>query len=114
ERRTVRTRFVFVGAGGGALPLLQRAGIPEIRGFGGFPVSGRVLRTRSPGPVSAHQGKVYGQAAGGAPPMSVPHLDLRLVDGDHSLMFGPYAGFSPKFLKAGWMFALPLRGKAHK
>src|SRR3954453_2183940 len=104
ERRTVRTRFVFVGAGGGALPLLQRAGIPEIRGFGGFPVSGMFLRTRSPELVSRHQAKVYGQAAVGAPPMSVPHLDLRLVDGEYSLLFGPYAGFSPKFLKAGSMF----------
>jgi malate dehydrogenase (quinone) len=101
ERRTVRTRFVFVGAGGGALPLLQRAGVKEIRGFGGFPVSGMFLRTNSPELVSRHQAKAYGQAAVGAPPMSVPHLDLRLVDGDHSLMFGPYAGFSPKFLKAG-------------
>jgi malate dehydrogenase (quinone) len=96
-----------VGAGGGALPLLQRSGIPEIRGFGGFPVSGRFLRTTSPELVSMHQAKVYGQAAVGAPPMSVPHLDLRLIDGDHSLMFGPYAGFSPKFLKAGSMLDLP-------
>ena len=109
ERRTVRTRFVFVGAGGGALPLLQKAGIPEIRGFGGFPVSGMFLRTRSPELVGSHQAKVYGQAAVGAPPMSVPHLDLRLIDGDHSLLFGPYAGFSPKFLKAGSMFDLPRR-----
>jgi malate dehydrogenase (quinone) len=107
ERRTVRTRFVFVGAGGGALPLLQRSGIPEIAGFGGFPVSGKFLRTTSPELVSGHQAKVYGQAAVGAPPMSVPHLDLRLIDGDHSLMFGPYAGFSPKFLKAGKLWDLP-------
>jgi malate dehydrogenase (quinone) len=107
ERRTVRARFVFVGAGGGALPLLQRAGIPEIRGFGGFPVSGKFLRTRSPELVGMHQAKVYGQAAIGAPPMSVPHLDLRLIDGDHSLLFGPYAGFSPRFLKAGSLWDLP-------
>jgi malate dehydrogenase (quinone) len=107
ERRVVRTRFVFVGAGGGALPLLQTAGIPEIRGFGGFPVSGQFLRTTSPELVGRHQAKVYGQAAVGAPPMSVPHLDLRLIDGDHSLLFGPYAGFSPRFLKAGSMFDLP-------
>jgi malate dehydrogenase (quinone) len=107
ERRVVRARFVFVGAGGGALPLLQRSGIAEIRGFGGFPVSGRFLRTTSPELVSLHQAKVYGQAAVGAPPMSVPHLDLRLIDGDYSLMFGPYAGFSPKFLKAGSMSDLP-------
>jgi malate dehydrogenase (quinone) len=113
ERRTVRTRFVFVGAGGGALPLLQKAAIPEIRGFGGFPVSGMFLRTRSPELVTRHQAKVYGQAAVGAPPMSVPHLDLRLIDGDHSLLFGPYAGFSPKFLKAGSMFDLPLSVRAN-
>jgi malate dehydrogenase (quinone) len=107
DRRPVRARFVFVGAGGGALPLLQRAGIPEIRGFGGFPVSGKFLRTRSPELVGMHQAKVYGQAAIGAPPMSVPHLDLRLIDGDHSLLFGPYAGFSPRFLKAGSLWDLP-------
>jgi malate dehydrogenase (quinone) len=107
EKRAMRARFVFVGAGGGALPLLQRAGIPEIRGFGGFPVSGKFLRTRSPELVSRHQAKVYGQAAVGAPPMSVPHLDLRLIDGDHSLLFGPYAGFSPKFLRAGSLVDLP-------
>ena len=107
ERRSVRTRFVFVGAGGGALPLLQRSGIPEIQGFGGFPVSGKFLRTFSPELVSRHQAKVYGQAAVGAPPMSVPHLDMRLIDGDRSLLFGPYAGFSPKFLKAGSILDLP-------
>jgi malate dehydrogenase (quinone) len=113
DRRTVRTRFVFVGAGGGALPLLQRSGIPEIKGFGGFPVSGKFLRTRSAELVGTHQAKVYGKAAVGAPPMSVPHLDLRLIDGDHSLMFGPYAGFSPRFLKAGSMFDLPLSVKSN-
>ena len=113
EKRAVRARFVFVGAGGGALPLLQKAGIPEIRGFGGFPVSGMFLRSRSPELVTQHQAKVYGQAAVGAPPMSVPHLDLRLIDGDSSLMFGPYAGFSPKFLKAGSMFDLPLSIRAN-
>ena len=111
EERSVRTRFVFVGAGGGALPLLQKAAIPEIRGFGGFPVSGLFLRTRSPELVTRHQAKVYGRAAVGAPPMSVPHLDLRLVDGEYSLLFGPYAGFSPRFLKAGSVFDLPLSVK---
>ncbi|MQA35580.1 malate dehydrogenase (quinone) [Modestobacter roseus] len=105
--RTVRSRFLFVGAGGGALPLLQSAGIPEIRGFGGFPVSGQFLRTRNPELVAQHQAKVYGQAKVGAPPMSVPHLDLRLIDGEQALLFGPYAGFSPKFLKAGSMWDLP-------
>lgn len=94
-------RFVFVGAGGGALRLLQKSGIKEIRGFGGFPVSGQFLRTDNQELVARHAAKVYGKAAVGSPPMSVPHLDLRVVDGDGSLMFGPYAGFSPKFLKHG-------------
>ena len=112
ERRTVRSRFLFVGAGGGALPLLQGARIPEIRGYGGFPVSGRFLRTRNPELVAQHRAKVYGRAKVGAPPMSVPHLDLRAIDGEQALMFGPYAGFSPRFLKAGSRLDLPrsLRG----
>lgn len=99
-------RFVFVGAGGNALNLLQKSGIPEIRGFGGFPVSGEFLRTDNPEVVARHQAKVYGKAAVGSPPMSVPHLDTRVVDGKASLMFGPYAGFSPKFLKTGSWFDL--------
>ncbi|MGV8884528.1 MAG: malate:quinone oxidoreductase [Microbacteriaceae bacterium] len=99
-------RFVFVGAGGHALTLLQKAGIPEIRGFGGFPISGEFLRTDNPDVVAKHSAKVYGKASVGAPPMSVPHLDLRVVDGTPSLMFGPYAGFSPKFLKTGSWFDL--------
>jgi len=97
----VNARFVFVGAGGYALGLLQKSGIKEIRGFGGFPVSGEFLRTDNPDIVARHKAKVYGKAAVGSPPMSVPHLDLRVVDGTGSLMFGPYAGFSPKFLKSG-------------
>ncbi|MBX3100319.1 MAG: malate:quinone oxidoreductase [Salinibacterium sp.] len=97
----VAARFVFVGAGGYALGLLQKSGIKEIRGFGGFPVSGEFLRTDNPDLVARHRAKVYGKAAVGSPPMSVPHLDLRVVDGTGSLMFGPYAGFSPKFLKSG-------------
>ena len=100
----VRARFVFVGAGGGALKLLQKSGIPEIRGFGGFPVSGEFLRTDNPEVVARHQAKVYGKPALGAPPMSMPHLDTRVVDGSASLMFGPYAGFNTKFLKNGsWL-----------
>jgi malate dehydrogenase (quinone) len=102
----VEARFVFVGAGGYALGLLQKSGIPEIRGFGGFPVSGEFLRTDNPELVAKHSAKVYGKASVGSPPMSVPHLDLRVVDGSPSLMFGPYAGFSPKFLKSGSLFDL--------
>lgn len=99
-------RFVFVGAGGHALNLLQKSGIKEIRGFGGFPVSGEFLRTDNPEIARRHDSKVYGKAAVGSPPMSVPHLDRRIVDGTPSLMFGPYAGFSPKFLKSGSWFDL--------
>jgi len=104
---TVTAKFVFVGAGGGALHLLQKSGIPEIKGFGGFPISGEFLRTSNPEIVAAHRAKVYGKADVGAPPMSVPHLDTRVVDGKSYLMFGPYAGFSPKFLKKGSWFDLP-------
>ena len=101
SRERIAAKFVFVGAGGGALHLLQNSGIPEIRGYGGFPVSGEFLRTDDPEVVVKHSAKVYGKASVGAPPMSVPHLDTRIVDGRASLMFGPYAGFSPKFLKNG-------------
>src|ERR1700747_1808482 len=40
EHRYVQAKFVLIGAGGGSLPLLQKSGIPEGRGYGGFPVSG--------------------------------------------------------------------------
>ena len=102
----VTADFVFVGAGGGALTLLQRSGIPEIRGYGGFPISGQFLRTDDPDIVARHHAKVYGKASVGAPPMSVPHLDTRVVDGQASLLFGPYAGFSTKFLKHGSLLDL--------
>lgn len=96
--------FVFIGAGGAALPLLQKSGIPEIKGYGGFPVSGEWLKCDNPEVVSRHTAKVYGMAELGAPPMSVPHLDARTVEGQRSLLFGPYAGFKPKFLKNGsWL-----------
>jgi malate dehydrogenase (quinone) len=102
--QSVSAKFIFVGAGGNALSLLQKSGIPEIKGFGGFPVSGEFLRTDNPEVVVRHHAKVYGKAAVGSPPMSVPHLDTRVVDGQSSLMFGPYAGFSPKFMKTGsWL-----------
>lgn len=107
-RKTLVTApFVFIGSGGGALHLLQSSGISEAKGFGGFPVSGQFLRCTDPSVIARHHAKVYGKAAVGAPPMSVPHLDTRWVDGRSSLLFGPYAGFSPKFLKSGSIFDLP-------
>ncbi len=110
---TLNARFVFVGAGGGALSLLQSSGIPEIRGFGGFPISGKFLRCDKPEIVNEHRAKVYGKAAVGAPPMSVPHLDTRVVNGKTSLLFGPYAGFSPNFLKKGSWWDLPGSIRTH-
>ncbi|WAC65125.1 malate:quinone oxidoreductase [Agrococcus sp. SL85] len=101
SRAEIRARFVFVGAGGGALKLLQQSRIPEAKGFAGFPITGAFLRTDNPEVVARHTAKVYGKASVGAPPMSVPHLDTRVVDGETSLLFGPYAGFSPKYLKTG-------------
>lgn len=100
-RQALSARFVFIGAGGGALPLLQKSGIPEGRGYGGFPVSGQFLICQERDIVERHGAKVYGKAAVGTPPMSVPHLDTRVIDGRKMLLFGPYAGFSPKFLKSG-------------
>lgn len=104
EKRDVHAKFVFVGAGGGALRLLQTTGIPEIKGYAGFPISGQFLRTFDPELVAQHQAKVYGRADVGAPPMSVPHLDTRVVDGRTALLFGPFAGFSVKFLAFGSPF----------
>jgi malate dehydrogenase (quinone) len=94
-------KFVFIGGGGGSLPLLQKTGIPESKHIGGFPVSGLFLVCNNPEVVEQHHAKVYGKAAVGAPPMSVPHLDTRFIDNKKSLLFGPFAGFSPKFLKTG-------------
>src|SRR6266404_184043 len=106
DRREVTTKFVFIGAGGGALPLLQKSGIPEAKGYGGFPVSGIWLRCDDPAVNKRHHAKVYGKAAVGSPPMSVPHLDTRVIGGQHSLLFGPYAGFSTRFLKHGSLLDL--------
>jgi malate dehydrogenase (quinone) len=99
---------VFVGAGGWALKLLQKSGIKEVKGYGTFPVSGHFLKTEDPKLVERHQAKVYSQAAVGAPPMSVPHLDTRVIEGKPSLLFGPFAGLNFKFLKHGSLLDLPL------
>lgn len=107
----INAKFVFVGAGGGALPLLQRAGIAEAKGFGGFPVGGQWLRSRNPDLTARHQAKVYGLPPLGAPPMSVPHLDTRVINGRAWLLFGPFAGWSPKFLKQGKVTDLPFSVK---
>ncbi|MXQ52435.1 malate:quinone oxidoreductase [Shimazuella alba] len=99
-------KFVFIGGGGGSLHLLQKSGIPEGKHIGGFPVSGIFMVCNNPDVTAQHHAKVYGKAKVGAPPMSVPHLDTRYIENKKSLLFGPFAGFSPKFLKEGSMFDL--------
>ncbi|AYC28483.1 malate dehydrogenase (quinone) [Paenisporosarcina cavernae] len=99
-------KFVFIGGGGGSLHLLQKTGIPESKQVGGFPVSGIFMVCTNPEIIAQHHAKVYGKAKVGAPPMSVPHLDTRFIEGKKSLLFGPFAGFTPKFLKTGSMMDL--------
>lgn len=111
--KSVDSDFVFVGAGGGALLLLEKSDIPEGRGYGGFPVGGQFLICKNPEVVLQHEAKVYGKAAHGSPPMSVPHLDTRMLNGVRSLLFGPYAAFSTKFLKNGSLMDLPLSIEVH-
>lgn len=113
EEKVFFSDFVFIGAGGGSLPLLDESGIPEGKGYGGFPVSGQWLRCTNQEVIERHAAKVYGKAAKGNPPMSVPHLDTRMLDGKKSLLFGPYAGFSTKFLKNGSYADLPLSIEMH-
>lgn len=113
EKKKITTKFVFIGAGGGSLPLLEKADIPEGDGFGGFPVSGQWLKCTNPEIIEKHFAKVYGKAGVGAPPMSVPHIDSRMINGEKALLFGPYAGFSTKFLKNGSYLDLPLSIKAN-
>lgn len=108
EKRKIAARFVFIGAGGGSLPLLLKSDIPESKGYGGFPVSGQWLRCTNRDIIAKHHAKVYGKAAVGAPPMSVPHLDTRMIKGKQELLFGPYAGFSTRFLKHGSLMDLPM------
>ncbi len=107
EYTSANTPFVFIGAGGGALPLLDKADLPEAAGYGGFPVSGEWLVCTNETLIKQHHAKVYGTAKIGAPPMSVPHLDTRYIDGKQALLFGPFAGFSTKFLKQGSYLDLP-------
>ncbi|QUR66981.1 malate dehydrogenase (quinone) [Mycobacterium spongiae] len=107
RKRKLNARFVFVGAGGDALPLLQQSGIGEVKGFAGFPIGGRFLRADNPALTAMHRAKVYGVPSPGAPPLGALHLDLRFVNGKSWLVFGPYAGWSPKFLKHGHFTDLP-------
>ncbi|MCW4468356.1 malate:quinone oxidoreductase [Flavobacterium sp. MFBS3-15] len=107
EKFRLYSKFIFIGAGGGSLHLLEKADIPEGKGYGGFPVSGQWLKCVNPEVIAKHNAKVYGKASVGAPPMSVPHIDTRMINGKKELLFGPYAGFSTKFLKNGSYLDLP-------
>ncbi|SES75860.1 malate dehydrogenase (quinone) [Kosakonia radicincitans] len=104
--RVVKAKFIFIGAGGAALKLLQESGIPEAADYAGFPVGGQFLVAENPDVVNHHLAKVYGQATVGAPPMSVPHIDTRIIDGKRVLLFGPFATFSTRFLKNGSLWDL--------
>ncbi|MCZ3382119.1 malate dehydrogenase (quinone) [Kosakonia sp. SOY2] len=106
NEHAIDAKYVFIGAGGGALKLLQKTGIPEADNYAGFPVGGSFLMTENPAITSQHLQKVYGQASVGAPPMSVPHIDARFIDGKRVVLFGPFATFSTKFLKNGSFFDL--------
>lgn len=108
EKMKAFAPFVFIGAGGGSLPLLEKADIKEGEGYGGFPVGGQWLRCTNREIIEKHFAKVYGTAAVGAPPMSVPHIDARMINGQKELLFGPFAGFTTKFLKNGSYLDLPL------
>jgi len=111
-RRTAS--FVFIGAGGGSLPLLQKAGVCEIKGYGGFPIGGQWLICEKPEIVEKHEAKVYGLSPGAAPTMAVPHLDSRFLEGRKALLFGPYAAWTTKFLhKGGSFWDLPGSIKFH-
>jgi malate dehydrogenase (quinone) len=100
-KKTIKAKFVFIGAGGGSLKLLQKSNIPESKIFGGFPVGGQWLICNNANIAEQHNAKIYGQASVGAPPMSVPHLDTRVINGKKAILFGPFATFSTKFLKYG-------------
>jgi len=106
KERTVKSRFVFIGAGGAAIKLLQMSGIPEAKNYAGFPVGGQFLAFKAPAVAERHKVKVYGMAETGSPPMSVPHIDSRKLDDKPVVLFGPFALFSTKFLKEGSWFDL--------
>lgn len=106
EKRTIKAKFIFIGAGGAALKLMQQTKIPQAKEYAGFPVGGQFLVCDNPEVVNHHLAKVYGQASVGAPPMSVPHIDTRIIDGKRVVLFGPFATFSTRFLKNGSLWDL--------
>ncbi len=103
---SLNSSYVFLGAGGKTINFLQKSKIPEAKMYGGFPVSGKWLICEEKSLTEKHNAKVYGKADIGSPPMSVPHLDTRWIEGKKFLLYGPFAGFTTKFLKKGSYFDL--------
>jgi malate dehydrogenase (quinone) len=104
--KSILSKYVFIGAGGASLLLLEKTNIPESKEYGGFPISGQWLVCKNKEVINKHHVKVYGIAPSGAPVMSMPHLDTRIIEGKKELLFGPFAGFSTKFLRNGSVFDL--------
>eukprot|EP00928_Gymnodinium_smaydae_P063003 TRINITY_DN46711_c0_g1_i1.p1 TRINITY_DN46711_c0_g1~~TRINITY_DN46711_c0_g1_i1.p1 ORF type:complete len:582 (-),score=59.30 TRINITY_DN46711_c0_g1_i1:383-2128(-) len=102
--RKVKAKFVFVGAGGWALLMLQKAGIPQVRGYMALPVTADWAVCQNPEVVARHHVKVYAPSAPGAPPMSMPHLNYRQIGGKEVLLFGPFGSLTFKFLRSGSNF----------
>jgi malate dehydrogenase (quinone) len=108
EERQQRTKFVFVGAGGGSLPLLQSTGLAEVEGLGGFPIGGQWLVCDEPSICAQHDSKVYGLTPPSSPSLGAGHLDVRRLNGQRQLLFGPFASWTTRFLKQGHWSDLPL------
>ena len=101
ETISVNAKFIFIGSGGSSIHLLQKSNIKNQIGYAGFPINGQWLICKNPSLTKKHFSKIYGMAGPKAPPMSAPHLDLRIINGKRQLMFGPFASFTFKFLKTG-------------
>ncbi len=112
EERKQRAKFVFVGAGGGSLPLLQSTGLSEVSGLGGFPIGGQWLVCDEPSICARHDAKVYGITPSSSPSLGAGHLDVRRLNGRRQLLFGPFASWTTRFLKHGRWSDLPLSIRA--
>ncbi|WP_214460497.1 malate:quinone oxidoreductase [Flavihumibacter fluvii] len=60
ESKPMKARFVFIEEGGGTLPFLEKSGIPEGPGYGGFPIIGQWLRCTKKQVIERQQAKAYG------------------------------------------------------
>ena len=114
EIRDQHVKFVFVGAGGGSLPLLQSTGLAEVAGLGGFPIGGQWLVCDEPATCERHEAKVYGATPPSSPSLGSGHLDVRRLNGQRQLLFGPFASWTTRFLKhSGQWSDLPFSLRAN-